>query len=261
MGTDPSSDLAMVFAEISRALWSAPTIQDTLQRIVDFSVETIDGCDGAGISFIMGDTITTPVWTNPTVVDIDTQQYSTGEGPCLDAIGKELSYYSEDLASDKRWPVFGPRAAEAGMRSLLSFRLFGSSTLGALNLYAHSPSAYSVEDRAKGLIFATHAGIALDAAQTVAGMTEALAVETKRLSDLKGALDSREIIGQAEGVLMERELISSDEAFRLLREASQHLNIKLRRVAQLLVDTGQFPQERQVGPEGTSRPPGAQRPR
>lgn len=243
MEKESSSDLAMEFAEISRALWSAPTIQDTLQRIVDFSVQTIDGCDGAGISFILGDTITTPVWTNPAVVAIDTQQYTTGEGPCLDAIAKETSYYAEDLASDQRWPVFGPRAAEAGMRSLLSFRLFGTTTLGALNLYAHSPYAYGAEDRAKGLIFATHAGIALDAAQTVAGMAEALAVETKRLSDLKGALDSREIIGQAEGVLMERELISSDEAFRLLRQASQHLNIKLRRVAQLLVDTGQLPEE------------------
>lgn len=234
------NELAAGFADISRAL-SAHTVKETLDRIVSFSFETIDGCSGAGISFLQDDEIVTPVWTEMTVLKVDTMQYSTGEGPCLDAIKEQATVYAEDLLTDKRWPQFGPMAAEAGMRSLLSFCLFGETTLGALNLYARRPAAFSATDRAKGLIFATHAGVALAAAGKLEDATGALAVEIKRLENLHGALASRQIIGRAEGILMQREMITGDQAFNLLRQASQHLNTKLREVAQHVVDTGNVP--------------------
>lgn len=235
------NELAASFAEISRALYSAHTVKETLHRIVSFSVGTIDGCSGAGISFLQGDEIVTPVWTEPKVLEVDTMQYTTGQGPCLDAIARGESFYAEDLLTDPRWPSFGPMAAEAGMRSLLSFCLFGEATLGALNLYAGLPRAFGATDRAKGLIFATHAGVALAAARELEETTQALAIETKRLQNLHGALASRQVIGRAEGILMQRELITADEAFDLLRRASQHLNTKLRAVAQYVVDTGDVP--------------------
>ncbi len=234
-------DLATNFAEIARALYSAHTVEETLQRIVTFSVGTIDGCSGAGISFLRGNEIVTPVWTEPKVLEVDTMQYTTGQGPCLDAIAGGDSVYAEDLLTDQRWPTFGPKAAEAGMRSLLSFCLFGDTTLGALNLYARFPRAFGATDRAKGLIFATHAGVALAAASELEDATVALDVETKRLENVHGALASRQVIGRAEGILMQRELITSDQAFDLLRRASQHLNTKLREVAQFVVDTGDVP--------------------
>lgn len=241
---DTHSELAGNFAEIARALYSAKTIHETLQRIVNFSVQTIAGCSGAGISFIEGEEILTPVWTEPLVLEVDELQYITGEGPCLDAIARGESFYSEDLATDPRWPRFGPRAADAGMRSLLSFCLFGNTTLGALNLYAKTAAAFDDTDRAEGLIFATHAGVALAAAGELESATQALALEVGRLQDLHGALASRQVIGRAEGILMHRERITADEAFDLLRRASQDLNTKLREVAQYVVDTGEVPHPR-----------------
>ena len=241
------SDLAANFAEISRALFSAPTVKETLHRIVDFSVDTIDGCSGAGISFVQGDEIVTPVWTEERVLEIDILQYTTGQGPCLDAIAQGSTCYADDLLTDPRWPIFGPKAADAGRRSLLSFCLYDETTLGALNLYSQLPRAFGATDRAKGLIFATHAGLALSAAVQVEDATRALTVETKRLEDLHSALASRQIIGRAEGILMNRELVTADQAFDLLRRASQHLNIKLREVAQQVVDTGDIPESPRPG--------------
>lgn len=234
-------DLAEDFAGIARALYSAHTVEETLRRTVTLSVTAVDGCSGAGISFVQGDEIITPVWTEPKVLEVDTMQYTTGEGPCLDAITDGDSVYAEDLLVDVRWPSFGPMAAEAGMRSLLSFCLFGEATLGALNLYSPFPRAFGATGRAEALIFAAHAGVALAAATQVEDAHKALAVETKRLRDLHGALASRQVIGRAEGVLMNRELITADQAFDLLRRASQGLNIKLRQVAQHVVDTGDIP--------------------
>lgn len=103
--------------------------------------------------------------------------------------------------------------------------------MGALNLYARYPQAFGVIDRAKGLMLA---GLALSSAETHDA-------EDRRATNLQAALQSREVIGQAQGILMERERITPAQAFDILRRASQHLNIKLRDVAQALVDTGERP--------------------
>lgn len=235
------NELASSFAELSRDLYAAHTVKETLRRIVHFSVRTIDGCTGAGLSFVQNGNIVTPVWTEPTVVEVDEMQYATGQGPCLDAIAQGESFYADDLLTDPRWPDFGPMAAQAGLRSLLSFCLAGETTLGALNLYARLPRAFGATDRAKGLILATHAGVALAAAVELEDTTRALEVETQRLQNLHGALSSRLVIGRAEGILMNRELITGDQAFDLLRRASQQLNTKLREIAQYVVDTGEIP--------------------
>jgi hypothetical protein len=240
-GDGAYGDVAVAFADISRTLFSDPTVGGTLQRIVDFAVATVEGCDAAGISLLAGTEVSTPVWSHPVALEIDSVQYETGEGPCLDAIAGETIVYAEDLADDQRWPLFGPRAVSLGMRSLLSCRLAAGATLGALDLYAALPRAYGATDRTKALIFATHAGVALGAAEALENATVSLNAELRRVADLRGALASREVIGQAEGILIERERITPDQAFAVLRRASQHLNVKLREVAQYLVDTGEVP--------------------
>ncbi|HUZ19807.1 MAG TPA: GAF and ANTAR domain-containing protein [Acidimicrobiales bacterium] len=238
---DSYGELAQTFAEIAGTLFSASTVRTTLQRIVDCAVPTVEGCDAAGISLLTGTEITTPVFSDPIALEVDSVQYETGEGPCLDAIWQATTVYAEDLADDQRWPRFGPRAARLGMRSLLSFRLFANGTLGGLNLYARLPRAYGAADRTKALIFAAHAGMALAAAEAREDVANALETELKRVDNLRGALASRELIGQAEGILIERERITADQAFGMLRRASQHLNVKLREVAQHIVDTGDVP--------------------
>jgi GAF domain-containing protein len=237
----PYDEMASAFAGIARALFSVPTVRGTLQQIVDLAVVTVEGCDAAGISLWTGAGVSTLVSSDRVALEIDTVQYETGEGPCLDVITKEATVYVEDLAGDARWPSFGPRAAAVGMRSLLSCRLSAGRTLGALNLYARRPGAYDVTDRAKALIFAAHAGVALGAAEALEDANTALSREIHRVENLRGALASREVIGQAEGILIERERITADQAFAVLRRASQQLNIKLREVAQYVVDTGEVP--------------------
>jgi hypothetical protein len=239
----PYGELASSFASIARALFSDPTVGGTLQRIVDFAVIAVDGCDAAGISLLTGTEVTTPVYSGPIALEIDAVQYETAEGPCLDAITKEAIVYAEDLINDTRWPLFGPRAAEFGMRSLLACRLSANGTRGALNLYAQLPQAFGATDRTKAVIFATHAGVALGAAEALQGSTDSIDAAVLRLEQLNAALVTREIIGQAQGILIERERITADQAFSILRVASQHLNVKLREVALYIVETGEVPSD------------------
>lgn len=167
------------------------------------------------------------------MVELDELQSATDEGPCLDAIREGGTRYAVDLEEDPRWPSFGAAAAELGIRSAVAFRL-SDHPVSALNLYARYPAAFGATDRAKGLIFATLAGLALDAA-------EERADDVLRVANLHEALRTRELIGQAQGILIERERITGEQAFDVLRRASQHLNIKIRDVARTLVETGETP--------------------
>jgi transcriptional regulator with GAF, ATPase, and Fis domain len=228
------SELALSFSETARILFSSTSVRDTLVSVVELAVETIEGCDFAGLFLLDGDVVTTPVHTHPIVVEVDALQHRTGEGPCLDAIAHSLVFYAHDLDKDLRWLHFAPLATQAGVRSVLALPLGADSILGALNLYARYPAAFGIVDRAKATMLATLANLAL----TIARSHED---EERRAANLHAALTSREIIGEALGILMERERVNAVHAFDVLRRASQHLNIKLREVAQNLVDTGESP--------------------
>jgi GAF domain-containing protein len=235
-GAESGAHVAQHLADIARILLAPGSVSETLNLIVTMSVASIDGCDEAGLSELTPVGVTS-VPTSPLVADLDQLQTSLGEGPCLDVLAGRDSVYVDDLSDSPTWPRFGPPAAQAGVRSALAYRLFaGSETLGGLVMYARLPGAFNATDRAQGLIFATHASMALTVAQSQAS-------ERGRTSNLQTALLSREIIGQAQGILMERERITADQAFDLLRRSSQHLNLKLRDVAQELVDTGTVPGE------------------
>lgn len=238
----PYGELASAFADIARTLFVESTVATTLQRIVDFAQATVNGCDSASISLLTGTTIATPVSSSSIAVEIDQFQYEYDEGPCLDAITTEHLLYANDLTTDARWPRFGPVAVSLGMRSLLSCRLTSDHTLGSLNLYAKIADAYDSVDRTKAVIFATHAGLALGVAGSLADVGALLNTEIKRTENLEVALNSRELIGQAEGILIERERITPIQAFDVLRHASQTLNRRLREIAQHVVDTGEVPE-------------------
>jgi ANTAR domain/GAF domain len=229
------TDFARDFSESARILFAAGSVTATLEQVVEVAVETIEGCDLAGLFINDGKSITSPSTDGSTLQEIDALQYETGEGPCLDAIEHRLIFYADDLQTDLRWPQFAPRATSAGLRSVLALPFGTAEAGGALNLYARYPAAFGVVDRGKGVILASMAGLALSAAHN--------AEDQERLAaNLHTALTSRELIGQAEGILMEREKITAHQAFDVLRRASQHLNLKLRDVAQTLVDTGERPE-------------------
>jgi transcriptional regulator with GAF, ATPase, and Fis domain len=230
LGDDAASELTANFSETARILFSAGSVTDTLAQVVELAVATIEGCDFAGLFLVEGGVVSSLVHTDPVVVEVDARS----EGPCVDAITERAMFYANDLAHDDRWPHFGPQATSAGIRSVLALPLADVARLGALNLYAVYPDAFGSLDRAKGAILASLASLALSAAHSHED-------EERRFDQLHGALATREIFGQAEGILMERERISANQAFDILRKASLHLNIKLREVAQALVDTGESP--------------------
>ncbi|HUR52208.1 MAG TPA: GAF and ANTAR domain-containing protein [Mycobacteriales bacterium] len=240
MGRDPlgssadlTVDVAANLAAIAGILLSPSTVTETLSRVVTYAVATIDGCDEAGMCLRPSERAGAP--GTPLLLELDDLQTSLGEGPCLDALAGQDSIYVADLLNDPTWPRFGAAAVSAGLRSALAYRLFvGPETLGAFQLFARLPAAFNATDRAQGLLFAAHAAMALQVARS----TE---LQEQRAEHLQAAMASREVIGQAQGILMERERITADQAFQLLRHSSQHLNLKLRDVAQTLVDTGTVP--------------------
>ncbi|MDQ3571018.1 MAG: GAF and ANTAR domain-containing protein [Actinomycetota bacterium] len=238
--TEYPADLAENFSAIARRLYRAETVRDTLQEIAELACQTVQGCDFAGMSLVRGKSIETPAQTHPAVGELDAIQSQIGEGPCVDAIVEHQTFYVEDLREEARWPTFAPMAVERGMLSMLCFRLFieenesGERTMGALNLYSCERAAFDERAREVGLILASHASVALAGAQ-------ALAAEQEQVANLHQAVSSRDIIGQAKGILMERERLSAEQAFDVLRRASQHLNLKLREVAERVAETGERP--------------------
>ena len=220
-------------ARVATQLFRPGSVVETLQRIVALAEETIDGCDGAGVFLARDGAVATAAASSPLTDNLDRLQIEANEGPCLDASTRGATFYAHDLADDERWPRFGPQAVAAGVRCVLSYALSAEQP-SALNLYAHLPAAFGATDRAQGQLFATLARLALESAQE-------RAADDQRAANLTDALRTREVIGQAQGILMERERITADQAFEVLRRASQRMNVKLRSVAETLVETGESP--------------------
>jgi len=226
-------DLEASVAEVAIALFAPGTVDATLRQIVRLAEHAVEGCDGAGVMVVADGVVTTAAASNDFVVAIDDLQIAADEGPCVDACRTGDTFYAQDLLTESRWPSFAPAGAAAGVRSILTFALSTGSP-SALNLYGGLPAAFGAMDRASGHLFATLARLALDsAAKRAAG--------EKRADDLMEALRTREVIGQAQGILMERERITGYQAFSVLRQASQRMNLKLRDIAEALVETGESP--------------------
>jgi hypothetical protein len=227
----PSAGLGR-FAAALRELASRQDVDETLQLAVDLATELVRGCELADVMFLRRGGVTTPVSSDALAREIDRIQQESNEGPCLSAARADQLVVSDELATDERWPTFGPRAvAEVGVHSALSFQLYlhrnGGDRYGALNLYSTSPSAFVEESIALGEVFAAQCATTLAAAIAREGAETALA--------------SRDLIGQAKGILMATEQLTAEEAFALLRRASQDLNVKLRDVADHVARVGALP--------------------
>jgi GAF domain-containing protein len=216
-------------AQLARDLDSENDPARLLQRIVEVAVDEVDGADFAGIMLLERGELTTPAATSETVRLIDQDQHDAHEGPCMQAaIDKIEIVRVNDLRNDPRWPKFTERALAHGIASMLSYQLYArDDNLGALNLYAVQPSAFDDESAHVGSLLATHAAVALASTRTEA--------------NLRNALQSRDMIGQAKGILMERFKIDQAAAFELLVAISQHTHRKLRDIAEDLTSTGELP--------------------
>lgn len=221
--------------EVVVALFSSKAVHQTLQQVVDLAERAVDGCEAAGILRIGPEGMSTLAASSPLVEALDQLQIDAGEGPCVDAATSGSSVHVHDLLDDGRWPTFGPLAVARGIRTVLAHPLTADPP-SALNLYARLPAAFGPTDRAQASLFAVLARVALGSAREAA---RDRAVDARAAGNLTEALRTRTVIGQAQGLLMERERITADQAFDVLRKASQQMNIKLREVAATLVETGQ----------------------
>lgn len=229
-----TEELVAEIGAVANAVLSGNTMDETLHQVVMTAVSTIDGCDSAGVFVVDGRAVRTVAHTSDAVVELDRVQEALGEGPCLDAAESAAVVYVTDLSEDDRYPGFASAARTSEIRTVLACPLTAEDMRGALNLYARLPNAFGATDRAKGTILAALAGAA------IAAMARRVDLQSQNVN-LRAALVSRELIGQAQGILMERERVTAEEAFDILRRASQHLNAKLRDVAQNLVETGESP--------------------
>jgi GAF domain-containing protein len=220
------------FAAVARSLGSVPAVDDTLEQIVALALDAL-GCEYAGVSYanLRSKGIETGAASHEVVRQGDAAQREVGEGPCLQAMRDGSTYLVHDTATDLRWPRWGQLAETLGLRSVIAVRLFDQDdTLGALNLYASTPAAFTAEDVTVAEIYAAHAAVALG--------------RIRREMHLNLAIESRHLVGMAQGILMERFALDADGAFSVLRRYSQECNMKLRVVAQQLLDTRTLPGEK-----------------
>lgn len=219
-------DLAARLSESARQMQEPDDPDETLRAVVTAAVALIPGAAHGSISLIRDrKSVQSVAPSSPLASTIDALQDETGEGPCLDSMFECHTVRVPDTAREKRWPLFSARAAEAGAGSMMSLQLFvDGDSLGALNLYAGQAGAFDEESEHVGQLFASHAAIAFSSAL--------------QQSHLQRAVGTRETIGQAQGILMERHKVDADRAFAMLVVASQHRNVKLRDVAEQLVRTG-----------------------
>jgi len=225
----PLEDLAEKLAEVAREL-ASEDVEHTLEKAERLAVDVVGACDAAGVTVVREKQVETPLHTEELARRGDELQHQLGEGPCLDAITADDLIVSRDLATEQRWPKWAPAVVEElGLRSLMCVQLFTSEqTVGALNMYSRQPDAFDEKvDRPEAQALAAHIAVALASAQEVEG--------------LNIALTSRTVIGQAEGILMERFGLSAERAFQVLQRVSSHTNTKLRAVAEELVRTRQTP--------------------
>ncbi|MEJ2889689.1 GAF and ANTAR domain-containing protein [Actinomycetospora aeridis] len=244
-GTGPAGGpriglLSHAVGDLTRRLLAAPGaggMDDLLARVVEVATDVVAGADVVSVTLRRGghDGYSTPAFSHELAVRLDAVQYQHEEGPCVRALeaGGLGVAGSEDLAHDSTFPRFGPPAAELGVGSVFAVGLFPVGekrpVRGALNLYRFATGGLDQTDREAALLLAAHVSTAL---------AYVTATEASELHDLQfqTALDSRDIIGQAKGILMERRGLDAGAAFDVLRRASQDLNVKLRDVAATLAE-------------------------
>jgi anti-anti-sigma regulatory factor len=189
-------------------------VDGALRLVVELAQTSVNGADGVSVSLLRNRELRTVAATDDTIMAMDTEQYATGEGPCVDASLRGHWFHSASLETETRWPSFTPQARALGIRSILSSPLTAlHDPVGALNIYSREASAFDVEAQQTAAAFAHKASMILSDAR--AGVTNA-----QLAARFHAALRNRELIATATGIVMEREGLNEDDAFEnLLRQS------------------------------------------
>jgi hypothetical protein len=242
VGEVPQSDLRDVADTMQSLAVDLPDDdpKEALQRLVSVVVDRVPGTRWASVSHLRSGRFTTPAATDEAARRADTLQYEIGSGPCVDAALDDSVYVTGDVVSGDRWATWARRAtSEVGVQSVFAQRLHlldDSDVIASLNIYSDRPAAFDERSVGLGLVLATHAALVLS--KTIA---------RDRAANLRRALDSNREIGVAMGVLMNQHGVTREQAFDLLRVASQDSNRKLVDVATDVADTGVLTIRRRAG--------------
>lgn len=207
--------------------FSRPTeVGASLGVVTSTAVELIDGVDSADVLLISGpDQFESVAATSQLAVDLDGLQQRFGQGPCMDAASGDSVVRAQDLEEDQRWPLFARAALAVGVQSILSFQLYTHSRRrGALNLLGFKPNVFDPEAEAMAAMLATHAAVVL--------------IADDKQRQFQSALASRDMIGQAKGMIIERFDVDAVRAFELLRRVSQNTNTPVAKLAADIVARG-----------------------
>lgn len=229
------------FGAMAHDMFSNALVGDTLETILALSEQTFR-CDAAGFLLSSSDQHIVPyAAAHRAAARADVLQVDLRQGPGLQAIARRQPVIVTELRFDSRWRFWAPQAADLGFRSVLSLSLTDGDTSGALNLYSCRPSRFGSADLTVARAFAEHASI-----------TVAVAAEREQLMR---AVQTRAIVGQAQGLLMERHHITADQALTMLRRYSSHPGQKLQVTARRVIDDRNLPQlelPAMVGPDAAS---------
>jgi GAF domain-containing protein len=212
-------------AELARTIASPRSLDEVLAGVTAAAKELIPGVDAAGVLLIAkGDVFRSLATTSDLPHELDILQMKFDEGPCRQAALEDVVVRTDDFREEKRWPQYSPACVEIGVLSGLSFKLYTADrTAGALNLFGSEPRRWDTEAETIGMVLAAHAASAV--------------LASREGEQLKSALSSRDRIGQAKGIIMQRYKVDDVQAFELMRRLSQDSNTRLVDIAQQVIDT------------------------
>jgi GAF domain-containing protein len=212
-------------AELARSVAAPRDIDSVLSGVTATTVELLGGADTAGVLLVSkGGKFESLSGTSDLIYDVDRLQEKYNAGPCVEAAINELVVRTEDFETETRWPQYSRAVCKLGVRSGISFKLYtGDRTAGALNVFSRRPHSFDADSEVIGSILAAHAAAAI--------------LASRDSQQLQAALLSRDLIGQAKGVLMERFDVDAVGSFEMLRKLSQQMNVRLSEIAQRVVDT------------------------
>jgi GAF domain-containing protein len=224
--TSPQNyDLAQRMAELARAVAAPRSVEAVLSDVTAAALELIPGAETAGVLLIAkGGKFESLAGTSDLPHQLDELQMKYNEGPCVEAALDELIVRTDDFREEQRWPRYSEGVVEIGVLSGLSFKLYTSDrTAGALNLFSFKPNAFDAEAETIGAVLAAHAAAAI--------------LASRQGQQLESALSTRDRIGQAKGIVMERYGVDDVRAFDMLRRLSQESNTKLVDIARRVIET------------------------
>ncbi len=235
LGVEPpavSLELVRGLAAMASIPLTRTVLDQALRLVVTMAQSVVAGADGVSITLPRHGRLGTVAASDEVVLEMDHDQYDTGEGPCLDAAIQGERFHIPSLRDESRWPAFVPRAQARGIESILSTPLVADDLpIGALNVYSRTRGAFAKHDNHWADQFAA------EAAQVVASAQEGVRVGVLQ-GQIQQFLHSREVIALAQGVIMHREGLSPAAAYAFLRSASVRTGRPLRDICDDLVNDG-----------------------